>query len=204
MSAPEQNEKFVPGLFACPKCAFVLVSNTLYMKSGTIGANNKPQECSNGCGPMWRVSWRQHAESLQSHLETTFEQGLRRAAKICEDYAHSGMVGMMRRQVAYACERRILEEVSTRATERKGSRGYGVRPGFDSTGGPVGGGNGSAGVSTPAAPIEAARQSAHEWWLKNRDLNLRGEGAFSQEEAFVAGWQARGEPNEKESKCFTS
>ena len=29
------------------------------------------------------------------------------AAESCTKYAHSGGVGMMRRQVAYACERRI-------------------------------------------------------------------------------------------------
>lgn len=66
-------EKYVPGLFECPKCKFVLTSNTLYMKSGTIGANNKPQECSNGCGPMWRVSWKQHAETLRRRLEAVLE-----------------------------------------------------------------------------------------------------------------------------------
>jgi hypothetical protein len=30
---------------------------------------------------------------------------------------------------------------------------------------------------------------AEEWWIKNRDLNLEGEGTFSQSEAFVAGFE---------------
>lgn len=78
------SEKYVPGLFECPKCAFVLVSNTLYMKSGTIGANNKPTECSNGCGPMWRVSWKQQAETLGKRLEASRDDALERAAKVAD------------------------------------------------------------------------------------------------------------------------
>lgn len=58
----------VPGLFDCKRCGFRLVSQTLYMQSGAVGANRKPQECSNGCGPMWRVSWADHAKDLGSRL----------------------------------------------------------------------------------------------------------------------------------------
>lgn len=44
--------------------------------------------------------------------------GLDCAATICREYAHSSGSGVMRRQVAYACERRIsaaAEELSARA-----------------------------------------------------------------------------------------
>lgn len=30
---------------------------------------------------------------------------------------------------------------------------------------------------------------AEEWFLQNRDLNLRGDGVFSQSEAFIAGFR---------------
>ncbi len=52
---------YVPGHLKCKKCGFHLVSNTLYMQSGTIGANNKPSQCMNGCGPMWRITWKDYA-----------------------------------------------------------------------------------------------------------------------------------------------
>lgn len=66
--------KFVPGHFECKKCGFHLIAKTLYMKSGTVGSNNKPQECSNGCGPMWRVSWQDYANTLYQRLETLAER----------------------------------------------------------------------------------------------------------------------------------
>ena len=56
--------KYVPGHLRCAKCNFYLISKTLYMKSGTIGANKKPDDCANGCGPMWRVTWKDHAKLL--------------------------------------------------------------------------------------------------------------------------------------------
>lgn len=55
--------KYVPGHLECKKCNFHLVSQTLYMKSGTIGANNKSDDCPNGCGPLWKIAWRDHAEA---------------------------------------------------------------------------------------------------------------------------------------------
>lgn len=67
-------ESFVPGHFRCAKCSFYLISKTLYMKSGNVGANNKPTECLNGCGPMWRVSWRDHAKDLGERLDKASSQ----------------------------------------------------------------------------------------------------------------------------------
>jgi hypothetical protein len=64
-----EEERFIPGQFRCAKCGFFLISKTIYMKSGTIGANNKPTECSNGCGPMWRVSWQEGYKTALDRLE---------------------------------------------------------------------------------------------------------------------------------------
>ena len=52
---------YVPGLWRCAKCNLRLVSNTLYADSGKMTANNSPQQCVNGCGPMWRVTEREAA-----------------------------------------------------------------------------------------------------------------------------------------------
>ncbi len=67
-------EKYIPGSFECPKCKFFCVSSTLHMNTGTIGPNNKPQECSNGCGPMWKVSRKQQADALMERLEKESER----------------------------------------------------------------------------------------------------------------------------------
>lgn len=53
--------KYVPGHLECKRCGFHLVSRTIYMQSGTIGANNKSEDCANGCGPMWKIAWKDHA-----------------------------------------------------------------------------------------------------------------------------------------------
>lgn len=69
--AAERVEKaqLVPGVFDCRKCGFRLISQTIYVQSGNVGANNKPTECSNGCGPMWRVSWSDYSNDLGKRLE---------------------------------------------------------------------------------------------------------------------------------------
>jgi hypothetical protein len=62
-------ERFVPGHLECVKCNFLLISKTLYVGSGTVGSNDTPAQCSNGCGPMWRVSWKRHSEKMHESLE---------------------------------------------------------------------------------------------------------------------------------------
>jgi hypothetical protein len=49
---------YVPGLWRCAKCKCTVVSTNLHYPSGGFSANNKPQECPNNCGPMWRVTER--------------------------------------------------------------------------------------------------------------------------------------------------
>lgn len=69
-----QRDQFVPGQLECKKCGFVLISKNIYMKSGTIGPNNKSDDCANGCGPMWKVSWKDHAAKVRASSEALFEQ----------------------------------------------------------------------------------------------------------------------------------
>jgi hypothetical protein len=61
--------KYAPGHFECPKCKFHMVSNTIDVQSGGISASDKPQECSNGCGPMWRVSWQDYCKDISDSAE---------------------------------------------------------------------------------------------------------------------------------------
>ena len=60
---------YVPGLWRCPKCQFNLVSNTLHAGTGMVSADNKPQQCANGCGPMWRVTERDAGNDLIDRAE---------------------------------------------------------------------------------------------------------------------------------------
>ena len=60
---------YVPGLWRCPKCQLNLVSNTLHAGPGLVSANNNPQQCVNGCGPMWRVTERDAGNDLIDRAE---------------------------------------------------------------------------------------------------------------------------------------
>jgi hypothetical protein len=67
--ARRAGESTVPGTFRCPKCKFRLMSNAIYVASGTIGANSSPQDCANGCGPMWPVTWKEESVECLIRLE---------------------------------------------------------------------------------------------------------------------------------------
>lgn len=56
---------YVPGAWRCPKCNLRMIASTLSIGDGGIYANNKPQECANGCGSMWRVTEREDRQEAQ-------------------------------------------------------------------------------------------------------------------------------------------
>ena len=62
----EQLEKqvYLAGHWSCPKCKFYLVSTNMHVPSGGFSANKEPQACANGCGPMWRVTHEQSANTM--------------------------------------------------------------------------------------------------------------------------------------------
>ena len=60
---------YVPGLLKCAKCKCTLISNTLNASSGLVKANNEPQQCPNGCGPMWRVTERDAGNDVCDQLD---------------------------------------------------------------------------------------------------------------------------------------
>lgn len=59
---------YVPGLWKCAKCKFSLTARVLYINLGRMAANERPQECANGCGPMWRVTERDAGNELCEQL----------------------------------------------------------------------------------------------------------------------------------------
>jgi hypothetical protein len=60
---------YVPGVFKCAKCNLSLVSTTLNVAQNLAKANNEPQQCPNGCGPLWRKTERDAGNELCDMLE---------------------------------------------------------------------------------------------------------------------------------------
>ncbi len=60
---------YLAGHWSCPKCDFYLVSTNLHVPSGGFSANQEPQACANGCGPMWRVTHEQSANTMVNRCE---------------------------------------------------------------------------------------------------------------------------------------
>ena len=70
MKTIEIIEPQMPGSWTCPKCGFVLMKSTLYVKSGTVGADNSPfnETCPNDGTLMRPTTWREVNESLYNAL----------------------------------------------------------------------------------------------------------------------------------------
>jgi hypothetical protein len=75
----------VPGKLACPKCDFVLISMTLHLMNGAVTANNEPDVCPNGCGPLWKVSERSEREFWSGHAEKQSDEILKLKAALSSD-----------------------------------------------------------------------------------------------------------------------
>ena len=55
---------YVPGVWVCAKCKLSLVSTLLDVSRGLFAANKEPQQCPNGCGPLWRKTERDAGNEL--------------------------------------------------------------------------------------------------------------------------------------------
>ena len=60
---------YVPGVWTCAKCKLSLVSATMNAQTGLVKANTEPQQCPNGCGPLWRKTERDAGNELVDRLE---------------------------------------------------------------------------------------------------------------------------------------
>jgi hypothetical protein len=65
---------FVPGLRKCAKCNFSLMTTELRASDGSMRADNSPQECANGCGPMWPVTERDAGNELLDRIDTMMDE----------------------------------------------------------------------------------------------------------------------------------
>lgn len=59
---------YVPGVMRCAKCGLRLVTTAIHADSGRMAADNSPQDCPNGCGPLWRVTERDAGNDLCDQL----------------------------------------------------------------------------------------------------------------------------------------
>jgi len=77
-----EGKVYVPGVWRCPKCDLNLVSTELHAGSGAMRANNAPQDCPNGCGPLWRKSEREAGNELVDRLDGLTDRATAAEAKV--------------------------------------------------------------------------------------------------------------------------
>jgi hypothetical protein len=64
------SNNYVPGMWRCPKCKFCLVQSNLNGVDGTVTARDDPGEkCPNCYSPLWRMTWKEHADELAARCE---------------------------------------------------------------------------------------------------------------------------------------
>jgi len=90
----ERLEKLVhlPGHWKCQNCDFYLVSTNLHAASGNFSANDKPHDCANGCGPMWRVTHEQSANDMVDSVERLTAE-VSRLTMMLEEYVRLDNAG---------------------------------------------------------------------------------------------------------------
>jgi len=73
---------YVPGVWRCAKCKLNLVSTEMHATTGAFRANNSPQECPNGCGPLWRKTEREAGNELVDRLDGLTDRATAAEAEI--------------------------------------------------------------------------------------------------------------------------
>lgn len=84
LKAERDGLKYVPGLFRCPKCNFVNVVTNLNAKDGSFSANNEPRQCANGCGPMWRITYKEELKTLSDIADDLSDKNRDLEAQLAE------------------------------------------------------------------------------------------------------------------------
>lgn len=65
---------YVGGVFNCPKCKLRLTATTISMTDGGFYENREPQQCSNGCGPMWMQTYKDEVKEARSGFNEIFDK----------------------------------------------------------------------------------------------------------------------------------
>lgn len=80
---------YVPGLWRCAKCKCGVTSQILNVARGDVRANNEPQQCPNGCGPLWRVTERDAGNELADRMNDTRNATLEQVQRLVMSYVKS-------------------------------------------------------------------------------------------------------------------
>lgn len=64
---------YVPGAWCCAKCKLEVIATNINL-SGNLGADNRPHQCPNNCGPMWRVTERDARKEAQKLFNDLHDQ----------------------------------------------------------------------------------------------------------------------------------
>lgn len=74
---------YVPNKLRCAKCNFELERLTLNANTMAVGiGTNEPERCPNGCGPLWRVTWEQEAQSYAKAMNDWADRAIAAEAKL--------------------------------------------------------------------------------------------------------------------------
>lgn len=65
---------YVGGVFNCPKCKLRLTATTISMTDGVFYENREPQQCSNGCGPMWMQTYKDEVGEARKGFDHIFDK----------------------------------------------------------------------------------------------------------------------------------
>lgn len=107
---------YVPGVLMCAKCKFQQVSINLHVNTGQRSANNSPQQCPNGCGPLWRVTERDagnemvdRCEALQAQLDAERQHSAKLLAGYPDGMTPSDVEHLYRANAGLADENHKLQ-----------------------------------------------------------------------------------------------
>lgn len=87
-----REQVYVPGIWKCAKCKLELMASVLAASSGSIHADNRPQECPNNCGPMWRITERDRRKETQTLHEKEFMRAQAAESREREAYERAAQV----------------------------------------------------------------------------------------------------------------
>lgn len=80
-----KDQVYAPGEWRCAKCSLRLTAKVI--ASSGLGMDEKPQQCPNDCGPMWRVTEREYADQVGRAAEQLLERATAaEAALAAEDW----------------------------------------------------------------------------------------------------------------------
>lgn len=112
--AQAESKIYVPGFWSCAKCKLILLTSTL-SPAGVL-PDNRPQQCPNECGPMWRVTERDQRKEAQALYEQEVERRQQAEAKLAAARRELAQVEAERNGLRKGVE--TAENIARRAEHR--------------------------------------------------------------------------------------